>query len=1442
MDPRNSWLGRPDDKWMARHGFSLSTEFKVDAPVVQSFDDPPAQDSGDALWRHLGFQVEPCTTRRERAMRTHRLTYEKDPKVDRNDTFDCNLTPKQQLDMPKEFWYNRCLRCGIPEAWFPTKDHNWRNCKYRCWYCQSMAHANQPCQGYFRQIINGVRQVISEEPPGLGWYERNTRPQTPPRASPPPALALPEETYYPTSGAPENKREPEVISLLSSSPSADGRDQEELREVPADVLEYPAQEEEFETRDNPQDQGLDARRSYHGAEQQEFRGIYQPQPFSKGSSWMFPNSLGEADSEDVSYFPPPSTHHGFPEVVQSVEWDPSIEFGEHDHGATNVDHDGSESPQLVQSVEWNPSMEFGYHDPGATNVDYDGPESPQTVICIDSDEDENEHDIGDDVSENNESEDDNSDSDDYGSERNHNSPEVIDLTSSSSPASENSFHEGYAPEPQSPLQLDEEMGFVIDESEDQESDGFPEEVPSIEVDENVSQCGSDVYPSSDTIMADDGDVDDAHSDRSRQYSRGLGYLARDSLSPRRRERSERPPEPSDNEFYHLSNQARDCLLDQRKSDPDASPTSDNQSNHSDPVVRTHRSPLPEYFEGTPLASQDNSCHLGLMARNSLSPLRKDFQRSFQGFYHGLHQSQPSGRGYYAPLSDTLERPSIALDDSGFNNEADLPSQHEVAGTPYQASEFLHPQLERSPRFALSSDQDLSYITAVEYINHPTEPQSDPHEPTLEFSEELHTALSHFFSSPSSQNIPEASAVQRDEYTVWPHQPQDNHWEAYSTPSTLRNSNSMTLAEEDYQTVEWDSAAQDNSSNGSSLLQQDLEAGLQNSFSQDDDDSNSAPRYQGDFRYAPTTDLGAPNTSSTSLDHVESSSEHGMQADADTKDGLLYDVDTMEAQLHHEHLAEDDILLNCPPSSQTVVGDEESPTDIDGDESIDYASGSSESGESGVGLRPVSGKTWNMDALEAYYANQLESFGHASGSSKTWNTDSLEAYYANQRELESILGDSASTTDEESDDEETGTTCGPSPTSGEESDDEETGTIRNTSPSPSEESEDEETGTARNMSPVPDEESDDEGTVVIHYLSPVSGTERDEDSDDYVRYDEDADTDDEHHIERSPYDKRRMAGLYSDDDIHEEQDSGDVQAYEDEDCEDHEEYDGSSDSSDTVEADHENDDVRWTNYTYDTMASLYQGRSGTAANTMMEDDEEKRARAPSSVTANNNQQNNIPEWLFASQTTPQQQQQPPTNTINIHAAQHYIASPAPALSRSPLSTATTESADGPAYDADHTWERAVTDGIPDAVEEISIDELHALAQTGHTDAMRVCYVNRTEAMVDAAAANALVMLLADDQQQQQIEDHQQQQPPPPSHFPELSTRSPSPLSSPSAQQLQSETWRASSAPAAAPRARSSRSYGELGEQQTRRGVPRARTRSRSPERWRVPSFEDYRQRE
>ncbi|KAK8163072.1 hypothetical protein BKA80DRAFT_330860 [Phyllosticta citrichinensis] len=1066
MDPRNSWLGRPDDKWMARHGFSLSAEFKVDAPVVQSFDDPPAQDSGDALWRHLGFQVEPW------------------------------------------FWYNRCLRCGIPEAWFPTKDHNWRNCKYRCWYCQSMAHAHQPCQGYFRQTINGVRQVISEEPPGLGWYERNTRPQTPPRAEPPPALALSEETCYPTANASENKREPEVISLLSSSPSADGRDQEELREVAAYALEYPAQEEEFETKDNPQTHDLDARWSYHGAGQQEPRGIYQPQLSSVGSSWTFPNNLGGADPEDASYLPQSSTDLDFPEVVQSVEWDPSMEFGNHDPGATNVDQDGSESPQVVQSVEWNSSMEFGNHDPGAMNVDYDGPESPQTVICIDSDEDDSEHDdIEDGDSKNDESEDDDSegddsDPDDYGSEGNHNSPEVIDLRSSPPPASENSFHEGYAPEPQSPLQLDEDMGFLIDESEDEESDGFPEEVPSIEVDENVSQCGSNCYPSSDTIMADDGDVDDAHSDRSRQYSQGLGYLARDSLSPRRRERSERPPEPSDNEFYHLGNLSRDSLSAPRKTDLDASAPSDNQANHSDPTVHTQRSPLPEYFEGTPLASHNDSCHLGLMARNSLSPLRKNFPRSSNGFYHGPHQLEPSFRGYYAPLNDTLERPYIALNDNRFNDELDLlPSQQEVSGN--QSGEFLQPQLERTPRFALSSDQDLSYVSAVEYINQPTEPQSDPHEPTLEFSEELHNALSHFFSSPSSQNIPETSAVQHDEYTVRPHQPQDDQWEAYSTPSALRNPSSMANAEKAYQTVEWDSAAQDNSSNDISLLQQDLVAELQHFFSHDDDNSNWAPRYQGGFQHAPMTDSDAPNTS-TSLGHVESSSEHGIQVDADTKDGLLYDVDAMEAQLHHDHLAEDDILLNCPPSSQTVAGEEESPTDIDGNGSIDYASGSSESGESGVGLRPVSGKTWNMDALEAYYANQreLDSFCYASGSSgssesrdggvvlrpltsntrnvdaheayyanqddhesidcapgsseyresgvglrpatgKTWNMDFLEAYYANKRELDSILDDSASTTDEESDDEETGTTCGPSPTSGEESDDEETGTIRNT---------------------------------------------------------------------------------------------------------------------------------------------------------------------------------------------------------------------------------------------------------------------------------------------------------------------------------------------------------------------------------------------------------------
>ncbi|KAK8198897.1 hypothetical protein BKA81DRAFT_420764 [Phyllosticta paracitricarpa] len=1348
---------------------SPAAAFQPGLPVVQSFDDTSARNSGDALWNHLGFQVEPCVA--------------------------CAAESSKPGSGTK---------ATIGET----------------------AHVDAGF-GPFRQLKDHVRHVIVAIPPGLDWYERNTRAETPPRSPPLPAQAFLEGTYYPAADAHEDKKEPEVVSLLSSSPSADGRDQEELREVVADAPVYIIDDDKINVEDQTQPH-LDASWSYNVAEQQAPGTLSQPQQYSTGSSPKFYGGVAQQDPGFVSYFPPPSPVDDYQEAVQSVECDPATEFDS--------------------------------HGPEAMNIDYDGSESPQTVICIDSDheDDDGERDYG----ENDESEHDNSeinesediDIEDDDSNDEYTSPAVVDLTSSPSPA-ESMSREGYAPEPEPSLEHDDEMGYLIDEAEDHESNGSSGEWPSGEQDdENVLQPGPKDVLSSDTIVPDDVDMESAHSDESEDEPTGIGDLARDSLSPR--------SEYSDQESNHLGNLARDSLSDLREHGLGSSRIFGNETNHQGPMDQNGISPFPDCFEGTPVAADNASYHaslfyhnslwlpqedfqrpsiafstestqlsslargpfsilknrdeqyhsaavvshdispspqdfestpvtpvkmpnnLGLKARDSLSPLRKNFMRPSIGLGYKRYQLGHWARDSNPFLQANVQRPSIALEDDGLDEEVDLlPVQPEVAPAFNQPRDSPQLYPEMNSRLAPSSDQDrtlASYVSVAEYVHQPTESQPDPLESSLVFSEGFHSALSHFVSSPPPlpQNTPNMYAVQSHEYMVQSHQSQGNQHEAQSPPVPLGNSIAMTSAEEVYpQTFESDPAAEDNSLNDILLLQQQLDAEQQNPLPSE----HSQERLQ-------YFSMACALNHSISLGHSEDNSRQELELDANKSSNQLNETDAMRLQLQSEHLANTGNLHKSPPSSQTVAGYEESSAQFNDKDGSYQATGPSESENGGVSLVLSGGKPWNMDAVEEYYRNQ--------------------------RELEGFLDNSSSIAGEESDHEDN--------------------------------------ETVRHQSPISDEENDDEGTEIIRNCSSVSDTEGDEDSDDYVRYDENPETDEEdneHHIQRSQYDNNQMAGLYEDDDTHNmEQNLGDVEAYEDEDCEDSEHYNDSSDPD-------ENDQAEWTIYTKNTMESLYQEDSETSEDTEM-DEGDDMTRAPKSFTADSDKENRIPEWLLMSHaqtvtTTPSthnnsnsniigapaatQPQPHPINMINIHAAQHYLAAPSPALSPSPLSTSTTASATGPAYDADHTWERTVTASIPATVEEISIDELHALAQTGHADAMQVCAVNRAEAAIDAAAAGAFAMLIEEQARESQLPQHMVEHERSPS---------PSPPSSPSAQQLQRENWRAASAPAPAARgAHSLRYYGELGGSELWwAGAPRARTRSRSPERWRVPSWEEYRQRD
>ncbi|KAK7522653.1 uncharacterized protein IWZ02DRAFT_450079, partial [Phyllosticta citriasiana] len=358
--------------------------------------------------------------------------------------------------------------------------------------------------------------------------------------------------------------------------------------------------------------------------------------------------------------------------------------------------------------------------------------------------------------------------------------------------------------------------------------------------------------------------------------------------------------------------------------------------------------------------------------------------------------------------------------------------------------------------------------------------------------------------------------------------------------------------------------------------------------------------------------------SISLGNFEDNSRQELELDAKKSSNQLNETDAMRLQLQSEHLANTDNLHKSPPSSQTVAGYEESSAQFNDNDGSYQATGPRESENGVVSMVLPGGETRNMDALEEYYRNQ--------------------------RELEGFLDNSSSISGEESDHEDN--------------------------------------ETVRHQSPISDEDNDKEGTEIIRNCSPVSDAESDEDSDDYVQYDENAETDEEdneHHIQQSQYDNNQMAGLYEDDDTHNmEQNLGDVEAYEDEDCEDSEHYNDSSDPD-------ENDQAEWTIYTKNTMESLYQEDSATSDDTEM-DEGDDMTRAPKSFTADSDKENRIPEWLLMSHaqtvtTTPSthnnsnsniigapaatQPQPHPINMINIHAAQHYLAAPSPALSPSPL---------------------------------------------------------------------------------------------------------------------------------------------------------------------------------
>ncbi|KAK8204036.1 hypothetical protein IWZ01DRAFT_560931 [Phyllosticta capitalensis] len=533
----------------------------IDDPVVQSFYDMLDEEE----------EASPEDSQTE-----NRLTYisRDHPQVYSYRNMRCDGAQLRDAILnndTKQFWFSVCLRCLGQRRDLPP-DHDWTNCRGICFFCLSYAHVGEPCPGPLRRRIDDVRQVIALEGPGLEWYERMARPQTPPRDLAPVMEAREDKVV-------QVAEEREVISLLSRSPSSNGKGQGDV----GDKSKLAARDEDFvhrpqrldrdtETFHNDagyQEHGVLPLPSHGGREwsteemvayyanqrdmaayvtDSEDEDAYQEDdhgqgetheseahPYYPGPHWLDNNDVGQQALGTPSHLPPLSSPFGVEQdVAASVEWDPVVYPGSQEDCAIDLTSDGPGSPQTVIYFDEQRDYAENEYDGGFEAEDYYGEtdmeEDEEVGYLVDEDDDGTEMDEDEEYDVKEEDADMNEDDCDTG--------EVIDLTSSSPPPESNLQQQAIEPQPtlqdaQSTSNTDQDLEGTRSPTPTDACDDLPAAARG-----NQDGLHASDAPSSDTVMADSPNMAEIPPVQSYLGSH-LGVLARDSLSPLRR-RTSRP--------------------------------------------------------------------------------------------------------------------------------------------------------------------------------------------------------------------------------------------------------------------------------------------------------------------------------------------------------------------------------------------------------------------------------------------------------------------------------------------------------------------------------------------------------------------------------------------------------------------------------------------------------------------------------------------------------------------------------------------------------------------------------------------------------------------------------------------------------------------------------------------------------------------------------------